>query len=491
MQLNAKPLLVLLCVLPGACGRPTPPPRARASAPSPPPAAEVPEKPVAPVITPLPPPPTVGMEEPFARMKQASVDKLNEGYRALRKKKYSDARDAFHAVVAALPDHTGARFEELKAAAMEGDFAALPALWKELLQRDYVGYAEKLERPKDLAPLRASGAWKTMQAIKTEMKTAYASGLADKDKGFLFVARLRPHGAPTFAEYTDAAALALDQEVYHFDPTSKRIRRLSDTGGQVVAIHREGGKVMVLTARTLKKSDGGTTFSKPEATLVALDTLEKAGPIAIDGDARSVELCFSAKGEPVWTVNGAVETKALTLDATGSTLVTADEGCGTTLATTTATPTGVEHHRPDPEGVALSEDGLQVSGVDADKPVRASQAVRPGSLSWSPGKKRFAYTGSVDRCAKPADKKPAPNAVFVWDAGQKKATRVVSDPASYETQWLDDDHLAYESRTGSQAKLVLHDLGTGTALTLKIPAGAGLFGMPTVPCQQPSLALMQ
>jgi hypothetical protein len=485
MLTNAKRLLVVLCLLPGACTRPAPAPKPRAAAPSPTP---VPEPEPAPAARPASPPPAaVGMEDPFGRMKPATAAKLNDGYRAVRKKKYPEARDAFHAVVAAQPDHAGARFEELKAAALDGDFAAVPALWRELLQRDYVGYADRLDRPKDLAPLRASAEWRQVEAIKAELKARYAAGLG---KGLLFVARARPHGAPSFADYSDAAALELDQEVYHFDPATRRIRRLSDTGGQVVAIHREGGKVMVLTAKTLKKVEGGTSFSKPEATLLALDTLDRTGPIAIDGDARSVDLCFSPKGEPVWTVNGAVESKALTLDATGSALVAVEEGCGTTLATTTVQPTGIEHRRPDPEGVALSEDGLQVSGVDADKPVRASQAIKTGSLSWSPGKKRFAYTGTGDRCAKPADKKP--NAVFVWDADQKKATKVSSDPAAYQTQWLDDDHLAYESRTGGQAKLVLHDFGPGGApLTLKTPAGAGLYGVPTLPCEGASLAMVR
>jgi hypothetical protein len=486
MLTNAKRLLVALCLLPGACGRPAPAPKARASAPTPPP-APAPEP--APVITPMPAAPvTVGMEEPFGRLKPATADKLNEGYRLLRKKRYIEARAAFHAVVAAQPDHTVARFEELKAAALDGDFTAIPPLWRELLQRDYVGYADRLERPKDLAPLRASGTWSEIQALKAELKTKYTVGLG---QGFLFVARSRPHGAPTFADYSDAAALELDQEVYHFDPATKRIRKLSDTGGQVVAIHREGGKVMMLTAKTLKKVEGGmTTFSKPEATVLALDTLEKTGPIAIDGDARSVELCFSGKGEPIWKVNGAVETKTLTLDATGSALVTVDEGCGPTLATTTVQPTGVEHRLPAPEGVALSEDGLQVSGVDADKPVRASQTIKTGSLSWSPGKKRFAYTGTGDRCDKPADKKPS--AIFVWDATEKKATRVSGEPAGYQTEWLDDDHLAYESRTGGQAKLVLHDLRPGgSPLVLKTPAGAGLYGVPTLPCETGSLAMVR
>jgi hypothetical protein len=482
MLLNAK-RLVVLCLLPVACSRPAPAPHARPSAPSPPPAA-TPEP--APVVEAAPPTPVVvGMVDPFGRMKPATANKLNDGYRALRKKKYDEARAAFHAVVDAQPDHAGARFEELKAAALDGDFAAVPALWRELLERDFVGYAERLERAKELAPLRASPAWAAVQAIKAEMKSRYAAGLG---KGFLFVARVRPHAAPTFADYSDAAALELDQEVYHFDPTNKRIRRLSDTGGQVVAIHREGSKVMLLTAKTLKKVEGGTSFSKPEATVLALDTLEKTGPIAIDGDARSIDLCFTAKGEPTWTVNGAVETKAMTLDATGSALVAADEGCDATLATTIVQPSGIEHRLPDPEGVALSEDGLQVSGVDADKPVRASQVIRAGSLSWSPGKKRFAYTGTGDRCAKPAEKQP--NAVFVWDAAQKKATRLSAEAAAYQTEWLDDDHLAYESRSGGQVKLVLHDF-TGETLTLKTPAGAGLYGLPTLPCEGASLALAQ
>jgi hypothetical protein len=485
MQPNTKRLFLLLSLVAAACDKPTPVAKPRPSAPAPPPPAAEPKAPVV-VAMPAPAPVAIGMEDPFARLKQSTADSLNAGYKAARKKKYSDARDAFHAVVAAQPDHTAARFEELKAAAGEGDFAAIPALWRELLRRDYVGYAEKLERGKDLAPLRASSNWKEVQAIKTEMKAQY---VASAGKGFLFVARLRPHNSPTFADYSDTAALELDQEVYQFDPGSKRIRRLTDTGGQVVAIHREGGKVMVLTAKNLKKFEGGTAFSKPEVAVLSLETLEKTAALAIDGDARAVALCFSAKGEPVATVNGSVETKALTLDATATALVQVEDGCVATLATTTARPTGVDHRRPSPEGVELSEDGLQVTGVDADKPVRSSQAIRAGSLSWSPGKKRFAYTGTIDRCAKPGLEKPASNPLFVWDATQKKAARVSADPGAYETQWLDDDHLAYEARAAGPGKLTIHDFTGGEPVTLKTPAGAGLYGVPTLPCDTASLAL--
>jgi hypothetical protein len=493
MQPSTRRLVLLLLLTGNACDGKAPATRARPSAPSPPAAVTPPESHPRPIVTPLPPPPAppvIGMEDPFGRMKQAQVNTLNAGYRAFRQKKMSQAREAFHAVVAAYPDQVGARFEELRAAVAERDHAAVPELWRKLLERDFVGYADRLERAKEMASLRASPEWAQVQAIKAEVKARHGSGLG---QGFLFVARARPHGTPTFADYSDTAALEQDQEVYHFDPATKRFRRLTETGGHVVALHREGNKLIVFTAKTLKKVEGGTAFSKPEAILLSLDTLEKTGPIAIDGDTRSAALCFSPKGEPIWTVNGAVETRTLTLDATGSALVAVEEGCSATLATTLVDPIGIQLHRPDPEGVALSQDGLQVTGVDGDKPVRASQSIRPGSLSWSPGKKRFVYAGHNDRCAKVDDKqKGPPNALLVWDAAQKKALRLNAEPASYETQWLDDDHLAYESRTGNSARLTVHDFTAGGApLTLKTPAGAGLYGMPTVPCPSGELALVR
>lgn len=143
------------------------------------------------------------------------------------------------------------------------------------------------------------------------------------------------------------------------------------------------------------------------------------------------------------------------------------------------TPTAVEHRRPEPEGVTLSDDGMQLVGVDGDRPVRASEAIRAGSLSWSPGKKRFVYTGRADRC----DPQPPTASLYVWEAGRKKAARVGSGPSPYETQWLDDDHLAYESGLGV-GRLTVHDFAGGQPLTLKAPAGAGLYGMPAMSCDK-------
>jgi hypothetical protein len=482
MQPTHRSLIALLVLT--ACET-APPPATRALPAPAPVVAKAPEVPP-PAPVPVPAPkvttPPVGMQEPFKRLDARAVEKLNEGFAALRKKKYGEAQDAFHAVVAAYPDHTAARFEELRAAVREGDLAAVPALWRALISRDYVGYAERLESSKEMAPLRDAPEWKEIQAIKKELKAAYTAGL---DRGLLFVARLRPYTAPKFQEGGGEyeAKLELDQEAFHFDRGTGRIRRLT-SGGGVVAIHREGGKVMVLTAKSLKKVKDGTAFGKPQAAMLSLETLEKAGPIAIDADARSVQLCFSTKGEPIWAVRGPAVDRSLTLDATGSALVGLEENCATTVATTLVDPIRIEYRRPDPEGVALSDDGLQLTGVDADKPVRASQVIRAGSLTWSPGKKRFAYSGSGDRCGSGTPDKPVGNGLFVWSAEQKKAARVQGTAAYYETQWLDDDHLAFESRTEGTARLTIHDFSGGQPVTIKTPSGVGLHGLPTVNCTE-------
>jgi hypothetical protein len=153
---------------------------------------------------------------------------------------------------------------------------------------------------------------------------------------------------------------------------------------------------------------------------------------------------------------------------------------------TSVKPSGVSRVRPSPEGVVLSEDGLQLTGVDEEVPVRASSAIRPGSLGWSPGKKRFIYMDGqdTDRCqdSDPLAETPT-SALYVWDAGRKRARRVRSAPGPFAADWLDDDRVAYEVGKGPVKKLTIQDLSTGgAALTLPTPAGAGLFGMPALDC---------
>ena len=164
-----------------------------------------------------------------------------------------------------------------------------------------------------------------------------------------------------------------------------------------------------------------------------------------------------------------------------------EQGCGPGVAITRVSPTGIEHRRPAPEGIALSGDGLQLTGVDEDKPLRGVQAIRPGSLGWSPGKKRFVYTGQLDRCQAHqqlvSGAKPAPNGVFVWDSGEKKAERVkAASPASRPSGWTTTAWPTRSRRAAPRSWSFTTSGPKGLALTLDVPAGAGSARHPALPC---------
>jgi hypothetical protein len=492
MKPNSLPIptnrLLLTCLLVGgaACqspgtSQPQQPPDSKPAAPIAAPALVEPAPPI--VIAPAPI--AIGMQDPFKLMNTAAAKTLNDAWRAVHGKQPSLARAAFHEVVTAYPDKTAARFAELKMAVKEGDLASTPALWRELLARDYVSYAPRLDADKELTVLRKSSQGPALRAITKEMKAAYA---ADLDQGIFFVARIHPYAGPAMADDADVTKLSPDQEAYHLDPITRRIRRLSNTGGQVLAIHADTDRrqLMMVLAGALEKREGKAVFAQSSAVVLSLESLESVGPLPIPGSPASVALCFSSKGEPIWAPVriGAGDDPALTLDATGTGLVASDEACGKSVATTEVRPGGVEHFPATVANIALSEDGLQLTGVDEDVPVRSTQAIRPGSFSWSPGKKRFVYTGSVSRC----DVAAVSNALYVWDPARKRSARISAAPSSYEAQWIDDDHLAYQFGLDRVTKLTVHDFRPGAEpVTIDTPAGAGLYGVPVLGCAQAEL----
>ena len=128
------------------------------------------------------------MDDPFARLNGDAAKSLKAGYKAMQAKKYDEARAAFAAVVSAAPDYSPARMQEIKAATLGGHVPDVPALWKELLARDFVAFAGRLDKPKELAPLRAGPEWARIKALEASIKPAYA---ADLGKGLFFIARGR------------------------------------------------------------------------------------------------------------------------------------------------------------------------------------------------------------------------------------------------------------------------------------------------------------
>jgi hypothetical protein len=435
------------------------------------------------------PPQVVGMEDPFARPNAEAARALNAGYRALRARKYDEARAAFASVVRAAPDHTAARFQEVRAAILGNHFGDVPDLWKELLARDFVAYAGRLARPKEFVALRAAPEWARVQALEGGVRPAYA---ADLGRGLFFVARTRDPGPPHFGADGEAK-LELSQEVYHYDPTSGRYRRLTETGGHVWAIglspDRKLLTFLVTPRLTQEAATGKTDFTEPQGGMVDLATLETVGPFKLPGPAHAVTLGFSANGEPLWRTDSG----AYTFDATRTALVpiaqadspaqAAADPAGGAPHTTRATPESVSHLGAPLAGAQRSDDGRAVILDGGDKPLRAAREIAPESLAWSPGKKRLVYAGVLDACkVLAAGGKGDKNELFLWDTDKKLAVRVASAISAFATHWLDEDHLVYEGGVGKDGKLHVYEVPTRKDTVLKPRYGAGLYGYPSLAC---------
>jgi hypothetical protein len=447
----------------------------------------------------------VGMDDPFARMSAEAVQALEAGYAALRGRKYVEAARAFAAVVAALPDHTAARFQQLRATALAGRFDELPVLWRDLLVRDLVGYAGRLDRPTELAPLRASPVWRRLRDIERTVRPAYAAGMAGK---VFFVARTRAGAAPRY-DQAGTARLPFSQEVYHYDLATRRYRRITETGGRVFALagSPDGDWLALLLVPALARlTDGQAAFRDPEGARVRLDTLEITGraPLGAAGfTARQVTLCLSssspsrspgaARGEPRWQVpapSGADRGSAVSgglwgFDATGSALVRFEgESCAPGNQTQ-VTPETIRHLGPDDPGLRLSEAGdrLEIAGVD--RPLRSARPIDAASIVWAPGRRRIAWAGLLDPCRV---KREGPgsqairNELYVYDLDKKRPQRIASAISKFDSGWLDDGHLLYEGGVGGAGRLLVYDLGAGSSEPLKPCAGAGLYGFPLLAC---------
>jgi hypothetical protein len=421
----------------------------------------------------------IGMDDPFARLSGDGPRQLNLGYRALRTKKYDDARAAFGEVITLTPDHGPARYQQVRAIALSGKLADVPDAWAGLLARDYVAFAGKLEKPKEMAPLRAAPEWAAVQRAEKDYRYAYSKGL---ERGLFFVARTREAGAVRFAA-GGTAPLDLNQEAYHFDPAASKYRRLTETGGHLFAIAvSPGHKVLsFLVARKLASAGDGQAFDEPEVGYVDLVSLETVGPFKIAGRPAQVALGFTAAGEPVWEAG-----EKYMVDS-AKTAVAAQAAAQVAGAKTVATPQVVHGEPAAASGARVSADGRAIEIAGADKPVRAARDLDPSSIEWSPGKKRLTYAGKIDACKVIAgETKEAKNELFVWEADKKTASRVAQAVSYFDTLWLDDDKLVYEGGVGKDGKLHVVDLATRNDVALKPRYGAGLYGFPTLSCEKPS-----
>lgn len=159
---------------------------------------------------------------------------------------------------------------------------------------------------------------------------------------------------------------------------------------------------------------------------------------------------------------------------------------------TVASPAAVVTEGETAAGVTLSDDhkSLQIAGGQTgaeDRTLRATRALAPDSLRWSPSGQRLVYAGAYDDCGPAAaGSKVDKNELYLWEKGAKAAARLAAAPSAFRTRWLDDARLAYQAGVGKQSRLHVLDLTTKADTTLKARAGAAFVGFSALFC--PGLA---
>jgi hypothetical protein len=396
-------------------------------------------------------------------------------------------------VVAQVPEYELGRWTLIRALTMLGRFDDVVAAYEPLIARDYVGYAGKLAKGSPFAALRASPQWAKIEDLDTRYRVAYAAGL---DSGFFFVARMRGANEPKWsgsgegdAAGASEAALDLKQEVFHYDPQSKRYRRITDSDGHAFAINRapDGKTLSFLVAPRLHRENGVDAFRDPRLGSLELATLTEIGPFADKGSFDQVGLGMNKSGQPMFTLivrSGA--SAAFTFDTarTGLAPLTGDavipQG-----GETRAWPNQVAHFEDKAvPGVKIADGATQflVDGV-AD-PVIAARPIAQSSLAWSPGGSKLTYAGKLDACKILKQQSKDKNELYVYDKQKHAAQRIAAAISLFETLWLDDDRLVYEGGVGKEGRLHIYTFSTHSDEALPTKHGAGLYGVPTLACEQ-------
>jgi hypothetical protein len=424
-----------------------------------------------------PPPIPAGMKAPFEPRTAALARTFAAGVKAYRAKKYGEAERLFHEVVAARPDDTAARYQQLRAAVRADSDADLSEPVRALLFRDFVGYDRRLRSAKEFAPLWASPRATELEAIRAAARAAHADRLA---LDVFFVGRNRT-AQPVMYDERGKAVIDLYQEAYAFDPASGLVRRLSDTGGRVAGLKVDrGGKRLVLlivndVAPTVAAS--GLSFSAVSGMTVSVETLEAVGPIALPlaDPVAEIRLCTTAKHEARWTIGPAHHA----IDAAKRRAVAVrQDDCapGTTVAVTPEHGQFVRLAQSPPDAGVI---GLPVDG--GTRPIELAAILQSGPDEWSPGRSRLAFTRTFDPCDLQWPSNPM-NSLYAWDRATAKTVRLATAFSFFEWEWLDDDHLVYEASGPKGGKIVVHDFRTQTEATLEVPAGAGLCAAPSFDC---------
>jgi len=429
----------------------------------------------------------VGMVDPFARLSSEAGKALDKAWKAARAKKWDEAQAAFREVTTAAPDYVPARWALVRALILGGKTADVPAAFEELIARDYLGYATKLDKGKELAAIRSAPEWAKIEELKTRYRAAYAAGLGD---GVFFVARVRAAADPKVDAASGEATLDLKQEIFFVDKELKRYRRLTETEGHAFALDLSTDKksLTFLVATKVKRDPKGDAFVNPKVGVIDLATLDTLGPMEMKGTFEQVVLGQQGGSQPLFTFTAGGQSTSYMLDTAKTGLAKA-EGAVPEGGETRAWPGQVVHVPGKTlDDVQITDGQSQFKIATVVAPVVAARPLAASSLDWSPGRKRLTYAGKLDACkilqgggpTKDSEK----NELYVYDMEKKAAQRVAAGVSAFETLWIDDDRLLYESGVGKAGQLRVYTFSTHADQALPPRNGAGIYGVPTLSCER-------
>lgn len=439
-----------------------------------------------PAATAAPQAEALGQLDAFPRLPPAATKALGRGLKLLAARKAAAAVAPLREAVAAAPADLGARYQLARALAAGGpeDRVAAIAELRAVLQGDLLGYQGRL-KGRDWQALLASPEGAALQPLLQDLRRRYAQGLAE---GLVLVARTRPGraAAPTRGRGASAGRVALQQEAYHFDPAQGRFRRLTDTGGAVLAALRSpGGEALLYLL--VDRVSGGDVFLGARVAMLDLRSLELVGPFPLpsplsEGDAAlsEVRLGFSPQGQPqvelalgeAWRGRYGVDTARTGLGPIEGELEGAALRC---------TPRAVRYEAPT-GGAQLSESGTGILLPGGDL-VTATRALARDSLALSPGRGRLSYAARGEACAARRDPEAAMSELYIYEMAAKRAARIERAPGALRTLWLGEDVLAFDSGLDGRSAVQIQTLGDGKRQVLRAPYGAALHGLPLLACE--------
>jgi hypothetical protein len=424
--------------------------------------------------------PLVGAVDPFAPLDDEAAKLLQKAFAADRTKKYDEAKSALEALLNNRPDYDAARWQLLRLLAKREALSEIPAIYRELVARDFLPYVHKLEQAKEFAALRAAPEWQAVQKNAEEYRAPTRAALG---AGFFFVARRR-----AAKETTEGALTTIEphQEAYHYDPASGRYERLTPGSGQVLAVHHAKNQLLFVEVRALERTDSGDRVVNPRVGVIDLERLETVGPFEHRGSFSEVTLGLNAAGQPLFTfLEADGKASTFTVD-TARTGLGAVEGASLIPegGETRAWATQVVHFEERTlQGVKLQEGTNKIYLEGLTQPIVASRPLTQSSLSFSPNRKRLTYAGRLDACRVQKGDKDK-NELFVYDLEGKQAQRIAQAVSAFETLWLDDDRLVYEAGVAKDGRVHIYTFSTHSDWAMPTKHGAGLYGVPSLACEE-------